>query len=481
LKRVFVQVLNTDLWIEHAVMGFRFSKVKWPLFAVMGAGFLWIKQFGLHHVAGGDENAYFYMARLMTEGKFFYSDFFFAHPPLQLFLLSTVYASFGFNFVLLKLTAALPILIGAGFLYHQLWSKKNELAAGFFLIIFLFNYELLKITSHPFGLNLTTFFLMLSLYYFVAKRPLACGLWWGTACLSGLYGLPWGLIPAGYYLFWDRGRRSWIKYAGGFALVFISLNLILIALFGEKYVTPVYLYHFLKPHGNELVIDLFLQVVKSNFPLFFLPFLYIWAPKTRLNTAVLAGGIMYLIFLGSLDPLFSQYFMLPLPFFAWVGAVSAASWIENIHTTRVRLSGVILSLIILGAFSIDNMQRYIIHERGTTFQNAEACRDFITRNSSPDALLFGHAATTPLLALLCDRDIALNMVDTNHMRFEAGIDSIGDTLRKLEQETRLKFFIIQESRFWMGPEIQRFLKDCRPGAVFEEPRARIVIFDCGKK
>ena len=86
-----------------------FPRSQWPLFLIIAAGFLWAKAFGIHYTPDGDENTYYYMAKLMAEGKLFYRDFFFAHPPLQLILLSLVYLFFGFNFILLKATAFLPV------------------------------------------------------------------------------------------------------------------------------------------------------------------------------------------------------------------------------------------------------------------------------------------------------------------------------------------------------------------------------------
>lgn len=462
---------------------------KWPLFAVASAGFLWAKKFGLHYTVGGDENAYFYMAKLMAGGKLFYRDFFFAHPPLQLLLLAAIYALFGFNFVLLKLSAALPVLLGAGFLYHQFWRRRDRLGGVFFLIVFLFNYELLKISTHPFGLNLTILFIMLSLYFFLEGRVFPCGLFWGLAAVTGLYALPWGLIPAASYFFEKDRWRNWSKFLGGFVLTFGAVNFIFILLFQEKYTTPVYLYHFLKPRGRELVADVFIQVIRRNFLLFFLPFLYIWSPKSLRTTAVLAGGLVYLLFLGVLNPLFTQYFMLPLPFLAWVGAKSLSQSIRKFSTPLARGGQALICLLLVTGFTadgfsvggtLDNLRRYIIHERGTDFQNLRACTDFILENSTSGDLLFGHVTTVPLLALLTGRDIALDLVDTNHMRFKAGIADLQETLDKLEKEPRLKFFIIQESRFWLDQRVQNYLKRSSPAAVFEEPRERIIIFDCQK-
>ncbi len=459
----------------------RFIYLKWPLLVLISAGFLWLKSYGLHYTVGGDENAYFYMARLMSEGKLFYRDFFFAHPPLQLLLLALVYTLFGFNLLALKLTAVLPVLAGGGLLYLQFWKKKESLAGCFFLIVFLFSYELLKVTTHPFGLNLTAFFLIASLYFFLADRPLISGLFWGCASITGLYALPWGTLPCLYYLLRRDRYALLLGFLGGFLIIFGSVNGLFLLCFGDKYLTPVYIYHFLKPRGPELVADIYLRVLRRNILIFFLPFLYAWTPRTAKRTTVLGAALMYLVLLGGLNPLFTQYFMLPIPFLAWIGAVSLAGVVRRFPAKGPRRAAGAAAVMLLLVFSADDVRRYIPHEKGTGFETADQCREFILQNSTADDLLFGHVTTVPLLALMTGRAIALDMVDTNYMRFKAGLADIGETMEKLAAEPRLKFIIIQESRFWLDPRVQSYLSRYQPVAVFNEPRERIIFYDCRKK
>lgn len=458
----------------------RFEYFKWPILLLISAGFIWVKSYGFHYTVGGDENAYFYMARLMSQGKIFYRDFFFAHPPLQLIFLTLVYSIFGFQLIALKLTAILPVLVGAGIIYHWFWKQENGLSGSFFLIIFLFNYELLKITTHPFGLNLTAFFLLLSLYYFLEDRPIRCGIFWGCAAVTGLYAIPWGVVPFGYYLFRGDRMRNIVRFLGGFLVVFGGVNGICIILFGDGYITPVYIYHFLKPRGVEPVSDIYIRVIRRNLLVFFLPFLYLWGPWTGKRTAVLAAVIIYLVFLGALNPLFTQYFMLPLPFLSFIGAVGLTAIIGRFYSRCQRILALAVAALILAGFSGDDIRRYRKHEKGTGFETGEECRKFIRNNSEESDLIFGHVTTVPLLALMTDREIAFDMVDTNHMRFKAGLVGIEEVIERLKGEERLKFFIIQASRFWLDPRFQRYLSQYEPGIIFDEPRERIIIYDLRK-
>jgi hypothetical protein len=459
-------------------MKLRFNQLRWPVLILAGAGFLWLKRYGFHFTAGGDENTYYYMARLMSGGKLFYRDFFYAHPPLNLLVLTLVYRVFGFHLAALKLTASIPVLAAAAVLYLRFWKRSRGLSGIFFLAVLLFNYELLKVTTHPFGVSLTASFLIFSLYFFLEDRPLAGGIFWGLASVTGLYALPWGAAPAAYYLVSPARRQFLGKFLLGFLLVFGTVNGAGLLFFGERYYIPVYLYHLLKPRSPELVSDIYIRTIRRNIFIFFLPLLYAWAPKTAKKTAVLAAALGYLVILGGINPLFTQYFMLPIPFLAYVGAVSLAGVISLSPASGRRAAALALSLILLGGFTADNIVRYIERERIIGFETEEQCRDFILANSRPDDLIFGHVTVAPLLALLTGRTIALDLVDTNHMRFRSGLADLEKVMERLREEERLKFIIISENRFWISPEVEAYLARYRPAAFFDEPRGRIVIYDC---
>ena len=77
--------------------------------------FLFIK-FSTLSYQNSDENTYFYMAKLMAEGKLPYRDFFFAHPPLQVAIYSLFLKVFGMHVFLLKsIEIIFSLLTGLGF------------------------------------------------------------------------------------------------------------------------------------------------------------------------------------------------------------------------------------------------------------------------------------------------------------------------------------------------------------------------------
>ncbi len=450
---------------------------KWGVFALVGCAYLYVKTFGIHPTAGGDENTYFYMARLLAEGKVPYRDFFYAHPPVQLLLLGAVYRLFGYSFVLLKATAFLPLLAGSALIYHAACRRRGMLAGFAFLGVFLFGYESLKISTHPFGLNLTAFFLMLSLRGFLADKPFSCGVWAAVAGLTGLYAAPWALVPAGFYLLRERGTGNFRRYflaAGG---VFLASNLALLAVFGNGYLDPVFIYHFLKPPGSDLIGDVFVRVIRRNPLPFFLPLLYAFSPRDSKTAAVIWAGAVNCLFLLNLNPLFTQYFMMPLLFLSLGGAEALAGWREHFSGLPARRWALAAGIFLVAGVSVLSSRSAVEHERITDYFSLEDTVAYIRDNSSPEDLIFGHVAVSPLLALEAGRRIALDEVDTNHMRFRSGLADLGKVMERLRGEPRLRFFIIQETELWTQPEIRDFLSGARPGRIFQEPRERILIYD----
>jgi len=449
---------------------------KWGLFVLVGGVYLYLKSFGIHPTAGGDENTYFYMARLLSEGKLLYRDFFYAHPPLQLLLLGLIYRVFGFSFLLLKASAFIPLLAGAGILYSYLWSKKGQLASLAFLGIFLFGYESLKISTHPFGLNLTAFFLILSFNAFLRDRPGSCGVWSGLAGLTGFYAAPWILVPLGFFLLHRRldSLGKFLLAGGG---VFFGGNLLLVVLFGESYLAPAFYYHFLKPPGRDLVGDVYIQVIRRNPLPFFLPFLYAFSARDAKVAAAIWAGAIYCVFLAVLNPLFTQYFMLPLPFLSFAAGISLSGWQGHFPRPLTKIIALIFALAIVISVAARSSVSALEHEKISGFPALEEFTKFIRDNSREDELLFGHVTVTPLLALYADRQIALDMVDTNHMRFNSGLADMEKTIGQLEAEEKLKYVIIEETRLWMMPVVQNFLKKGRLARVFRVPRRRILVYD----
>ena len=97
----------------------------WFLFAVIVTIFLLVESTHFNY-AVSDENIYYLMGKEAAEGRMPYRDFFFSHPPLQVFLFAAIIKVFGFNFLLLKSTSAVATVISAFFVFKLVKEKFGE-------------------------------------------------------------------------------------------------------------------------------------------------------------------------------------------------------------------------------------------------------------------------------------------------------------------------------------------------------------------
>ncbi len=125
------------------------------------------------------------------------------------------------------------------------------------------------------------------------------------------------------------------------------------------------------------------------------------------------------------------------------------------------------------------------------FVNAKEISGYIKANSNPNDTIFGDDATTPLLALLSDRGIALNFADSNNQRFRSGVTDINYTIGRLKAEG-VKFIIVQRLDIGIGnltygpafmEEFEDYIEnDCRPATEFPQKwrsfTRRIYVYDC---
>mgnify|MGYP006290988403 FL=1 len=93
----------------------------------------------------------------------------------------------------------------------------------------------------------------------------------------------------------------------------------------------------------------------------------------------------------------------------------------------------------------------------SSFSIGYSMADHIRENSAEDDTIFGDGSIAPMLALLSERRLALDIADTNEMVFSSGIKQSEDTIAKLSRE-KPRFMIfrpfggifsIKEYKFFM--------------------------------
>ncbi|MBI3033956.1 hypothetical protein HYY72_02255 [Candidatus Woesearchaeota archaeon] len=461
----------------------------WHLFAALSIIFFSIQATHFRY-AISDENIYFYMAKLIAHGQMPYADFFLAHPPMHILMLSLFYIAFGFNIILLKATAPLAIIGAAWFTFKLAREKLGSTEAIIAAMLFYFSYDVMRFSTFAVWITLATMLTAASAYYALTNRHLAGGMAMAAASMTGLLSIIAGIAISGYLLITDR--KGFLKYAAAFLGLLIVLNMLLILLFGSAYMNDTYYYHLEKPAEGTNKEGIITLLLKSNPLLFGTAALFAISRRKSRHIFLASIAIIssYALVLGLLmSSIFSYYFMLAMPFLAIIGARGAAGIVEltREHRRTAVLAAIIIIITLLSAKSSYDYEVNTFQD----YAEAQEVAGYISGHSSKSDLIFGDDSVTPLIALLSEREIALNIVDSNNLRWRAGQLNASETIKSLK-EKKVKFIIERrvndgKGSYIYGPsyldEFKNFIKtSCKPVKVFKRPwekyQMETYIFDC---
>ena len=179
-----------------------------------------LKLYSLNFV-NGDEHMYFYMSLLVSKGKWPYRDFFFSHPPLQLYLVGALYKIFGYSLALSKAVPSAAALISG--LHVYLIGKRlvGRLEGVLATALFLFTFDVLRGSSHFTGANCALAFGLAAAYQAVAGRPIRAGILFAIGTFIGVYMAPLALMLAVLLAFrsWKESLRLLVSYVAGCAAI----------------------------------------------------------------------------------------------------------------------------------------------------------------------------------------------------------------------------------------------------------------------
>ena len=213
--------------------------------------------------------------------------------------------------------------------------------------------------------------------------------------------------------------------------VFFLVNGIFALLYGNDYFNQVYKFHLLKSFGSRENYQEYTDAIKLNWILFSSAFLFILIKEKKKVQSFAMISLGYIIFLATLKNIFGFYFIVIFPLLAVIGSYNIIYIIKNYFIKKWR----IFILIILSAvFAWDLASNVIFLEKiaFTGFERGKDIIDLINSASNKETLLYGDNSAVPLLALLTNKKIALDFVDTNNQVFISGLKSLSNTLNDLK-------------------------------------------------
>ncbi len=418
------------------------SKLSYIFFFIFVAVFILIAIKGLKVSQPGDENTYYYMGKLISEGKVPYKDFFFAHPPLHIYLVALIYKIFGFNVVILKLIPLISTLISAFFIFKITKEQFGEAEAIISSLLFLFSYSIMFNSVFSFGIDIATMFLIIGIYLLWSKKKhFLAGIFFGLAGITRLLTLVPILFILTIILFSDKKKS--LKLSSGFLIVFFLVNGIFALLYGSDYFNPVYKFHLLKSFGSKENYHEYVDTLKLNWILFSSAFLFIFVKEKKKVQNFAIISIAYIIFLATLKNIFGFYFIIVFPLLAIIGGHTIVNLIKNYLSGKWKIFILILLLSIFAWDLVSNVM-FLDKIAFTGFERGKDIIDLINSASNKETLLFGDNSVVPLLALLTNKKIALDFVDTNNQVFISGLKNLDEVLTDLKGKDIL--FVIRSTQ-----------------------------------
>jgi hypothetical protein len=191
-----------------------------PLAAIL-FGFLLLKLYSLNFVSG-DEHMYFYMGLLVSRGEWPYRDFFFSHPPLQLYVVAPLYALFGYSLALSKLVPTVAAMVSGVHVYLIGRRLAERLEGLLGTCLFLFTYDVLRGSSHFTGANCALAFGLAAAYQAIVGRQRVAGILFAIATFTGIYMAPLALMLGVLLVF--RSWRQALRLVATFAIASLAIG-----------------------------------------------------------------------------------------------------------------------------------------------------------------------------------------------------------------------------------------------------------------
>jgi len=442
--------------VYNEINEFSFMKESFRNYIVLAcffAVFVLVVAKGVTHAQLGDENIYYYAGKLISEGKAPYRDFFHAHPPLQIYILSVLYKAFGFNIIAFKILPLVSTLVSAFFIFRICQIRFDKLTAILSAALFLFSYTIMFNSVLGFGVEIATMFLTIGIFLYFSDKKAYAGIFFGLAASTRLLALI-PIFAVFLYSFFSE-KKGFYRLIVSFFSIFLIINLLFILIAGKAYIFDVYKYHLMKTPSNEEKFSEYWNTLKLNWIVSVSFLAFAFAKDRKKAILFFLAPVFYLIFLLSLRKIFAYYFFVIMPFAAIVGAYSLAGIIKRIRADFVRK---IIVAIIIGIFAWDLSSNIIFLQKEgfAGISRLQTMKEFVLEKTGKDAKIFGDDSIVPLLALETKRQIAFDIVDTNPQAFSSGLVKIEEVLEKIRKNGAL-FVVRNKQGISSIREVQNFL------------------------
>jgi hypothetical protein len=379
-----------------------------------------------------DENIYINMAKGLTEGLIPYKDFFYAHPPIQLYLFVPIIKIFGNNFAIVKIYMFF-IYVTCLYLTYLISSKifDKKSAVISFLFFLLFPGSLI-FGNQAMGMFEAMLFFLTGFYFLIYKKPVYSSIFFMISIFTRYLSIL--LIPFVFLYILKFEKKILIDFSKSFLILLCLSFLGLYTIFGEVFFVDTFLYHLSANIKFELILANWMeQYFVLGFFTIFLSIFCITFSKFKKNRKLLFFSFYPLFYDLIVLILFKQviyhYFVLALPLlFIAVGKTFTES-------KDIILRSFLVFILLMSIFT--NLQSLDLYFNKKNNGVLDEIVRYTIENTEQNDLLFGEPRSLNYVSFITDRKIINNYFDSD-FKF---INFVGkeDILNKIDNKPELVF------------------------------------------
>ncbi|MBS3055135.1 MAG: glycosyltransferase family 39 protein [Candidatus Aenigmarchaeota archaeon] len=357
------------------------------------------------HPSFSDENIYYAMGKALSEGQKPYFDFNFVHPPIQLYLLSAIFKTFGPSLIVAKILplAASSLSVILMFLISKkLFDERSAFVSSF---LFFITPAFLAFSDQGYGIWETLLFILLSLYLSLKQKYLASGITFSLAIfiryLSALF-FPLILI----ILIFNKLRwKKFLFYSVIFSIFFlISFYLI----YGFNFIDQTVLFQFFAKSNYTLLPKLPFQYLALGFFSIFLSVVCLVIGLMKKEKLLIVFSLYPLLIDGLIffgfTTIIYHYFLISLSFL-FIGLGKSFTVIKD----RIVQIGIVAIVLVSLYHNFPTVDYYQDPSRSQyLFQIA----DYVSNRTFSGEKIFGESSITTFIMFTKGIPISYNYLDS---------------------------------------------------------------------
>jgi Gpi18-like mannosyltransferase len=401
----------------------------------------------LIHPTFSDENFYFNVGKNILEGKIPYKDFFFAHPPLQVYTIAFLFKLFNTSFFVGKLLTLISSSLCV-LLVFLISKKAFDKKSGFIsALILLFSPTFIAFSTQGYGMWEASLFVLLSIYFILKNKLIESSFTFLIAILFryfSLFYLPFVLI-----LILIRKYKI-KKFLLSFLFFSIITALVLILFFGENLINDTVIFQ-IKNTGTRISQEYFtFQYLSIGLFFIFLGILStiysIQIKDKKLLLFSLYAVLTDVIILFLVREIAYHYFLLSMPLYA----ISIGKTLTTFKDKIIRIS--IFAILFLSILT--NIPTLDFYLNSTYAERYYSMAIFIKNKTSVNDSIFGEPVVTNYISFVTNRTISSDYLDSylRHLEFEDE-EKVIENLEK----NKPKFFIEMESYYSSNSYFKEFI------------------------